>query len=179
MRPLITPSPGAMSAPPAPVVARGWLLVMGLGNDLITDDAIGLLIARRLHKLWDGHPDIDVIESGEMGLGLLDHVCGYQDLVLVDAVQSRQVPPGHLHDLGVGHLPVLPGVSPHFMGVGEILALGQALGMPVPKRVRILAVEALDLHTMGTALTKPLQDALPRLIEQVRAIVEQITGDRD
>jgi hydrogenase maturation protease len=152
---------------------RRWL-VLGLGNDIITDDAVGLLAVREARARLAGVPEITVWESGEMGLALLDLVAGFEGVLLVDAVQTGKAPPGFIHEFDADDLKVLPTVSPHFVGVGEALALGRELGLAVPQQVRILAIEVQDALTLGTGLTPPLQAALGGVVERVVVVARRM-----
>lgn len=142
------------------------ILLLGLGNDIISDDAVGLLVAKAVREKLAPADPVDVVDCCEMGLALLDHIAGHRDLLVVDSVQTGRVPPGHIHEVGESDLKTLPGMSPHFLGVGEILALGRQLGLVMPARVVIFAVEVADAQTLGEQLTPPLQQALPQIVER-------------
>jgi hydrogenase maturation protease len=150
------------------------VLVLGLGNDILTDDAVGLQVVRGLCGHVRDLPGVDVQETTEMGLALLDFVVGYDDLVLVDSVHTGKFPPGYLHELGDEELKTMPVMAPHFFGVGETLALGRKLGMKVPERARVLAVEVADPFTVSTEMTPALQAALPRLVERVLEMLRDL-----
>jgi hydrogenase maturation protease len=145
------------------------ILVLGLGNDILTDDAVGLLLVRQLRDEYAGDERLDVCETQEMGLALLDFLSGYREVVLVDAIQTGRVPPGTVHELDAAGLKNLIGGTPHFLGVGETLALGKQLDLPMPARVRIFAVEVADAHTLGTELTPAVAAAVPALLARLRA----------
>ena len=146
---------------------RAKVLLLGLGNDILTDDGVGLHIVREIRNRLNGRDDIDVIDTCEMGLSLLDMIVDYTDLVLVDAVQTRQSPPGTIQEITLGDMKILPLMAPHFFGIGEIMAMGRQLGMNVPVRVRIFAVEAGDPFTVNTRMTPPLELAMPHLVQTV------------
>jgi hydrogenase maturation protease len=161
------PSPVA-EAPPA------RLLVLGLGNDVLTDDAVGLRVAAVLATRFADTKGITVLQSTEMGLALLDLVVGFSDLVLVDAVQTGQQPPGFVHEFESEGLKPLPAVSPHFLGVAETLALGRKLGLAVPARARIFAIEVKDPFTVNTSMSMEMERALPTIVEHIaKRILEQ------
>ena len=145
------------------------ILVLGLGNDILTDDAIGLLLVRKLRDEFAGDARIEVCETQEMGLALLDFLTGHREVVLVDAIQTSRVPPGTVHELDAAGLKNLIGGTPHFLGVGETLALGNQLGLPMPTRVRIFAIEVADAHTLGTQLTPAVAAAVPAILARLRA----------
>lgn len=146
----------------------GKILLLGLGNDILTDDAGGLLIARQLRGEFANDQRIDIHETQEMGLALLDFITGYREVVLVDAVQTNAAPPGVLHELDADGLKNLTGRTPHFLGVGETLALGRKLGLAMPAHVKIFAIEVADAHTLGTDLSPAVHKALPAILQRIR-----------
>jgi hydrogenase maturation protease len=144
-------------------------LMLGLGNDLLADDAVGLRVASELSKdIVLRAAGVQVMQTTEMGLALLDLVTGYDDLIIVDAIQTGAAEPGAIHMIDGGGLACLPVVSPHFLGVGEMLALGRELGMHVPASVRIFAIEVADPYTVATTMTPALEQALPAIVRAVR-----------
>ena len=150
------------------------LLVLGLGNDILTDDAVGLHVVHELQRELAGHPSIDFRETTEMGLALLDFITGYRVVVIVDSIQTGKASPGFLHELDAAALSQLTGRTPHFVGVSETLALGRQLGLAMPDQVRIFAIEVEDPFTLGTALTPALQAALPGLVARIRTALEPL-----
>jgi hydrogenase maturation protease len=149
----------------------GRTLVLGLGNDILTDDAVGLLAARRLQAELAGQPDVDIQETTEMGLALLDFFTGYSRVFLVDSIQTGQAPPGFIHELDAASLKQLTGRTPHFLGVGETLSLGHQLGLPMPDRVTIFAIEVSDPFTLSTQMTPLIEAALPRVVERIKSVL--------
>jgi hydrogenase maturation protease len=155
---------------------RNSVLVLGLGNDILTDDAVGLAVARGVAQSIHPADGVTVLETVEMGVGLLDYLTGYDSVVLVDAIQTGRSSPGTVHELEVGELRLVPGVSPHFVGVGEVLALGRALGLAMPRRVEIVAVEVEDPFTLGTRMTPLVEAAVPLVTERVLARARGLAG---
>jgi hydrogenase maturation protease len=143
------------------------LLILGLGNDLLTDDAIGLRVVRALRPELARLPAIGLQETTEMGLALLDHLTGWAAAFIVDSAQTGCAEPGLVHELDASAWRQLTGASPHFLGVGETLALGRQLGLPMPESVRIFAVETQDPFTLGTRMTPPLEAALPGIVASI------------
>ena len=150
------------------------LLLLGLGNDILTDDAIGLHVVQELQRELSGHPAIDVRETTEMGLALLDFITGYSAVVIVDSIQTGKAAPGSVHELDVGALQQLTGRTPHFVGVSETLALGRQLGLAMPEQVKIFAIEVEDPFTLGTTLSPALQAALPTIVGRIGAALRML-----
>ena len=149
------------------------VLLLGLGNEMLTDDAVGLRVVRLLRDEFAHEDRCDVQETQEMGLALLDWIVGYREVILVDSIQTGKTPPGTLHELDAGSLQDLTGRTPHFLGVGETLALGRQLGLPMPEHVKILAIEVADPFTLGAQMTPAMEQALPTLVQRVRETLRQ------
>jgi hydrogenase maturation protease len=146
-------------------------LVLGLGNDLLRDDSIGLRVASAL-EAWPELPEgICVKTTTEMGLALLDFIVGFHSLILIDSVQTGRLPPGRLHIIDLAQLPTLPVVSPHFLGIGEVLALGRTLGMQVPQKVTIIGIEVADPFTVTPDLSPELQERYPEIVREVQRLI--------
>ena len=160
-------------APFSPDQVAPRLLLLGLGNDILTDDAIGLLVVRQLQRHLASLPSIDFRETTEMGLALLDFITGYSAVVVVDSIQTGKADPGFLHEVDPATLEDLSRRTPHFLGLGETLALGRQLGLMMPERVKIFAAEVEDPFTLSTQMTPRLQVALPDIVERIAAEVRK------
>ncbi len=143
------------------------ILLLGLGNDILSDDAVGLRVVAGLKERLAANKNITVLESSEMGLALLDLIIGFETVVIVDAVQTGKAPAGFVHEIDGTALQASATLSPHFLGIGEMLAFGTRLDLSMPKSVRIFAIEVADPLTVGTALTAALEKAFPRILDQL------------
>lgn len=165
---------GVLSAP----ATDEKVLLLGLGNDILTDDAIGLRVVRALAPELANDRAIDVLETTEMGLALLDFLTGYQSAIVIDSIQTGRAPPGTVHLLGAGEIQRLSVHTPHFLGLGETLALGSHLGLQMPDTVRVVGIEVQDPFTLGAELTPPLRAAFPRIVEQVRSELRLVRASK-
>ena len=140
-------------------------IVVGLGNDLIADDAVGVLAARELKAGLAGRAD--VVETAMHGLALLDIFLGYDRAILLDAIQTGQRPPGTVIEIKASELDPVIAPSPHFAGLPEMLAIAHQLQLEFPKEFRIFAIEVVDPHTIGGPMTPAVRDAIPTLCDRV------------
>jgi hydrogenase maturation protease len=147
------------------------ILVLGLGNDLLADDAIGHLAVAELEPRLAGRADVEA--TALHGLALLDVLAGYAAAVVLDAAVTGVHPVGAVHEIAADSLARVQNPSPHFAGFPEMLDLADRLGLHFPRRLRIIAVEVLDPYTVGGAMTPAVRDALPELCERAeRAVAE-------
>lgn len=168
------------SFPAGTTASVGRTLVLGLGNDILRDDAVGLRVAGAVRRRLEGNATVDVIEVCEMGLALLDLIVGYERLVIVDSIQTGQSQPGTIHVFDASQVKTRRNGAPHFLGVGETLALGRHLGLDMPERVEVIAVEVEDPFTLGTELTpavvRAVEPAVAKVIECLDGCVTRVGG---
>jgi hydrogenase maturation protease len=80
---------GGISAPPErPKTPRA---IIGVGNVLLGDEGVGVHAAHAL-KHRPLPPDIEVLDGGTEGLGLMDAICGLDRLVVIDCVRGGEAP---------------------------------------------------------------------------------------
>lgn len=148
-------------------------LVLGLGNDLIADDGVGIEAARRLREIFAETPDVDVHECSMSGIALLEELIDYDRVVLIDAVKTDKTPVGEITSLRLEDLGAVLAPSPHYAGLPELLALANELELDFPKEFVIYAIEVEDPFTIGGGMTQGVLSALPKLVEKVKTKVDE------
>ncbi len=143
--------------------------ILGLGNDLLADDAFGVEVVRLLAGHLPEH--VEVRSSIASGFALLDDVLGADRLIVVDTVTGTGAEPGSVSRFEDGDVSCVPGVGPHYVGLFETLRWARALALPAPRQVAIFTVEAADCLTVGGPMTPSVRAALPTV---ARMIEEQV-----
>lgn len=147
-------------------------VVIGVGNALRGDDAVGIAVAERLRGLVPA--DVNVVECEQEPSRLLD-AWGDADLALVvDACASGE-PPGTIHRFDVSGTPLPARVfrsSTHAFGIGDAVELARALER-LPRHVVVYGVEG-GQFAAGAALSPDVESAVEQLVEEV---VRELRGD--
>jgi hydrogenase maturation protease len=160
-------------------------LVLGLGNDLAADDAIGVLAVRALRGELDGQAE--VAESSASGLALIEVLAGYDRAVIVDSIRTGHHAPGTIVEMALAEVGRVVAPSLHHAGLAELAAVAGRLGLRFPAETRVLAVEVVDPYTLGAGLSPPVEAALPALLDRVRTLLarwepsepdDHVGGDR-
>lgn len=157
---------------------RPRVLVAGIGNIFLGDDAFGVEVVKELARR--SLPDqVKVVDFGIRGLdltyALLD---GYEAAILVDAA-PRGVAPGTLHVLEPE--PAEPSdsdlaVEGHNLDPARVLRLAAALGGAV-KRLLVVGCEPTPMHDaddMAMGLSGPVQAAVGEAANLVEALLAQL-----
>ena len=153
-----------VNAESANLLPRSATRVLCLGNDLLADDAFGLEVAERLRQILSA--EVEIVCSAESGFGLVECVTGCDALIIVDCIRSGATP-GTIHTIGLESLESGVADSPHRTGIMEVLKAARTLGLSVPQRVVIHAVEAADVATIGGPMDARVRDAIAIVVNQV------------
>ena len=165
-------------------------LIIGLGNPLRGDDGVGVRVAQILgnRTLPD---DVEVLDGGTQGLGIVNLMEGRQRVILVDAAEMGRSPGefvrfelSEVHLLGDGVetastprgvgtalTPRDAHLSVHAAGLRDALALAQALQM-LPPEIIIFGVQPLNLE-WESALSPFVEAVLPDLVAAILAEVDK------
>ena len=153
----------------------GIVRLLGLGNEILADDAFGILAAREVARRFQG--EIEVVQSSSAGYDLMDHLLGARRLLVVDTIVTGRARPGAISVFTADRVQPAPGGSPHFLGLFEVLAVGRKLHLDVPKEIIVIAVEASDCVTVGGPIHPDVQSAIPEVVELVGRFLANGTLD--
>jgi hydrogenase maturation protease len=157
------------------------ILVAGVGNAWLRDDAFGGEVARRLER--DGVPSgVTVMDFGTNGLDLAYEVMrGYDALVLVDATRQGEEP-GTLFVLEpqreefAGSIEDGESIDPHDMNPHTVLRFVNATG-GWPGKVVVVGCEPGEVDDVGLGLTPVVEAAVARALTLVRATIDELRTD--
>ncbi len=143
-------------------------VIVGLGNPILSDDAVGIVVARRVYESLNPDAGVDFIEAGVGGFELVEMLYGYDKAIIVDAMQTDHASPGEffLVDLSTATPPEIPTMI-HHVGLIEGLELARRLNMRVPRTVRVYGIEVEDITTFGTSMTDAVAATVPRMVEHI------------
>jgi hydrogenase maturation protease len=144
--------------------------VLGLGNEILGDDAVGILAARSVAERFPPE-EVEVVSSSESGLRLLDYLTDVSRLVVIDSVQTGRAAPGTIFVVREQDVRSAAGSTPHGTGLFDTLALARALGFKVPQEVTILAIETADCLTLGGEMHPEVAAAIPELVARITRLI--------
>jgi hydrogenase maturation protease len=146
------------------------ILVLGLGNPVRGDDAVGLRVAEAVERLLQGAPipGVSVATSTRAGLDLIPLLEHADAAIIVDAFESPDAVPGRVRRLGVDDVSgVQRLVGVHDVTIGAALALGRESGLQMPGAVEIYAVEAGEVGFIHEHLTDAVAAAVEPLAREI------------
>src|SRR3989338_679479 len=140
-------------------------LVLGLGNTLLGDDGIGVLV---LDRLGDLGPEVEVVNGATGGLSLFETLKGFPKVVVIDAVEMGKAP-GAIARFSAEELlrlPVSRNFSLHEFGLFEVLKLGQSLNEDFGHVIIIGVQPKQVLHL--ESLSSEIEAKMPEIFEKIK-----------
>ncbi|AET66585.1 hydrogenase maturation protease [Desulfosporosinus orientis DSM 765] len=148
------------------------IMVMGVGNILLSDEGLGVRFLDELAK--STLPDnVELLEGGTAGLELVHLIQDVDYLIIVDALNA-DAEPGALFRFQPGDLQIMPEqyeVSFHQIGIIEVLTMANVLGKAPQTLIFGIQPKCLE---WGLEISPEIQALFPKLTELVHKEIESI-----
>ncbi len=148
----------------------GELAIVGIGNELVTDDGVGPRLVAAMDSLPEmPPPGVRLVNAGTTGFLALEAMSGCERAIVVDAIETGD-DPGTIHEYQCrdgGFQGPIPDMTMHDVSFTEALCFARDV-YDLPDDVLILGVEPGSLRT-GFGLTEPVESAIPELVETIAA----------
>lgn len=161
--------PGGDKKIPSPKIT-----ILGVGNELLSDEGVGVHVVRELQKR-DCFPDIEIIEGGTDGFGLLNIITDTDYLIVIDSLRGGEKP-GSIYRFDIEDAPACPDLfktSVHQIGILEVIHLSGLIGK-TPKTT-VIGIEPKIL-TRGMKLSPEIRKKIPRVIALIDREIGKIPG---
>ena len=150
-------------------------LVLGIGNDILGDDGVGIHVARAVARKISAK-EARVEETGAGGLSLLELIKGHERLIIADAILTNNTEVGKIHRLTLKDLAKTNNsITPHDAALATTLEIGNSL-FPgeMPREVVVYGVQTSNVEQFSGKMTPAVKAAVP---EVVRLILAEIKGN--
>ncbi len=148
------------------------ILVLGLGNTIMTDDGFGVKVVNTLSSRYHFQGPVKLLDGGTLGLDLLPHLEEIESLLIIDALDMRD-DPGKIFRLEGDEVPraFASKLSVHQMGLQDLLAVAELQGH-VPRNLVVWGVQP-ECIEMCTELTATVAAAVEPVVINV---LEELQG---
>jgi len=143
------------------------LLFLGLGNPILSDDAVGIRVVDKIKSIMGDSNGIDFVTGSMAGLRILDVIQGYDELVIVDAIEKGGEP-GTLYKIPIEDLEsTLHLTSLHSINLVTAIELGRKMSLKIPKRISIYGIEVKDVVKFSEKMTPEVEGSIPKNAEEI------------
>lgn len=147
-------------------------LVLGIGNPILSDDAVGIKVAEEIgDRLWE--QCLDVKTASIEGLSILDEITGYEKLILIDSVKTGKGRPGDVYRLSLEDLNVTSHLSSsHGVDFATVIELGKKMGYKLPEIIDIYAIEVEDNTTFSEECTRKVKMRISEIADKIMGVIK-------
>ena len=153
------------------------VLVIGVGNELMRDDGVGIAVVRELKKL-NLPSNITLIEAGSNMLEILFSLkskASVDVVVIVDAIDFKSEPGSILivspESSWEFTQSMVKAFDPHGLTVKDVLDMAGAIGIKLNK-VYVIGCQP-ERISLGLGLSEKVKKAVGKIIETILDIVEK------
>jgi hydrogenase maturation protease len=150
------------------------ILVLGVGNLLLSDEGVGVHVAQRMMTMAMP-PEVQVVEGGTDGFGLVNVITEADRMILIDAVRGGGQP-GSIYRFEIEDCPPYPDIfktSVHQISILEVINLSSLIGST--PRTTIIGIEPACME-MGMELSSVVAAKVPRVIQMIKEEVDASLG---
>lgn len=151
------------------------IAVVGLGNVLFRDEGLGIYAGELLRANYHFDPEIEIIDGGTVGMGLIDFYHDFDQLVLLDTLSVEgEKQPGALYQLNAEALQGLGDMrrTAHEIEVLQTLELSALTGSQA--EVEVIAMVPQDMDSVAFGLSDAVREALPDLVATCAAYIQTL-----
>ncbi|MGQ9707229.1 MAG: hydrogenase maturation protease [bacterium] len=138
-------------------------LLLGIGNDILRDDGIGIYVAREVKERLK-HKDLDIIEGLWGGFTLLDIISHYGKVLIIDGVIDENHKIGDVFWIDIDKLKDHRGFEQsHNIHLPTLLNVGERLGYRMPEVIKVLGISISEQTEFGgyDDMTESVRNAIP------------------
>ena len=145
----------------------GKILILGVGNILLTDEGVGVWAVQELQTRYQFPECVELIDGGTQGLWLMSTIHGSDHVIVVDAVMGKGRP-GTLYRLERDDLPRELRIkqSAHDSDLIEALNLTEMVDA-APKTCVVIGIQPEDIITMSLEMTSTVSAKIDEIINMV------------
>jgi len=147
------------------------VLVLGLGNILLSDEGAGVKAVEELQRRYDCSDAVEIIDGGTMGLELLPYFEERSHILIVDAVKTGKKP-GSIVRIDDPPAYFSSKTSPHQIGLADVMGVA-VITNKLPRNITLFGIEPKQLST-GLSLSTEVEQNLSRLVDMVVAELKTI-----
>ena len=148
-------------------------LILGVGNYILSDDGLSIHVLERLQADNLIPDEIQMIDGGTCGLDLLQYLEGVSNLIIIDAIKTRDGIPGSIVRLEGNQVPAYLSlkISPHDIGLPDLLATAKLRDL-YPENIVVFGIQPASLE-LGVELSPEVASKVDELIELIQKEVNE------
>jgi len=142
------------------------------------DDSVGIQVVRTLRKRLGTTKNLEFKELSVGGLQLVEEMLGYDQVFLVDSMESDREQAGRIREFSPDQFKATEQTGPpHITDFATALELYRRLEpTKIPPKIRIFTIDIEPTLTFSEEMSAPVHSAASKLVEQIAREIQPSTG---
>jgi len=169
-----TDLPREVDAAPEASSAPERILVLGIGNILMKDEGVGCRVVEELWARYEFPANVDIDDSGTMGMMILNLLRQYDFVLVVDAVNGTGYPGGTVVRLSPEDIAANQVMhSLHDIRFVDVLQAAELIGIRPEGHVVGIQVQDMEPVELTIGLSDEVEAALDTAIDAVLTVLAE------
>ena len=153
---------------------RQGTLILGFGNDILTDDGIGPNLVKKLQKDLT-QPNISFQTAVVGGLEIIELIKDFGEVIIIDAIKTKDGVPGTIYKLTPANFKETLHLSSfHDVSFLSALDLAEKMEIPIPNQIDIIAIEIVEDLIFSNEFSPPIAQKYELIYREVFELVEKM-----
>lgn len=149
-------------------------LILGLGNEILSDDGIAPRLIKDLSKDLSGK-NFDFTACSCGGLEIPELIQDYGKAILIDAIKTADGNPGDIFQFTPEDFRETSNLSNlHDISFITAIALGKTLGIKLPRKIHIIAVKIVEDSEFSEKLSPEIEKIYPEILLKIKSMIKRI-----
>lgn len=146
-------------------------VIVGIGNTIVRDDGVGIYVSRILRNSLH-HPNVEIKETYLSGMTYIDMLEGFDYAFIIDSIKLDDDTVGKVYKIEEKIESTNP-KSLHQFNIYNAVSLGKKMGLKIPDKIIIYAVNVLDNSTFGESLSSKIKRVLPLISDDIKKDIQK------
>ena len=141
-------------------------IILGVGNQILGDDGVGIHVTDIL-KERIMEPNITIDDAITGGMNLLELILGYDKAIIVDAVKTTVGKNGEVKRIPLEDFSTMHSCNPHDVSLNEAIEMAKKMGENrIPNEIIVIGILMKEIPCeFGEKLSKEIAAAVPKAVE--------------
>lgn len=149
-------------------------LILGIGNDILTDDGIGPKLVRKLNETIHAG-GVDFLTASTGGMEVIEMIRDYEHLIIIDAIKTADGIPGAVYYLTPSSFRETMHISSfHDISFLTALELAEKISIPIPSKIHIIAIEIIEDLEFSDEFSPLIAQKFDRIFQEVLETVQKL-----
>jgi hydrogenase maturation protease len=149
-------------------------LVLGIGNDILTDDGIGPRLVKDIQE-HQYRENVHFKNAFLGGLEILELIRDFEKVIFIDAIITKDGIPGTVYHFMIEDFQETLHLSNlHDVNFLTSLELGKRMNLSLPSEIHIIAIEIVEDRVFSDHFSPGIEEQYPKILGSVITILRTL-----